>query len=149
MLQDPKYPSIPGTVNLNEVVDPSKLEDWEYEEPKKIGDIVLNPQPTDSPNDSLNVSELVSMFLGGILIHIQWSMATKMTILLIFALNSGVTVSLGPMVTTGFDEIASAFKVTTDQISFNNIGVMTLTTGGETFFTAAAAATETWLHRHL
>jgi hypothetical protein len=55
VLQDRKYPNIPGTINLNEVVDASKLEDWEYEEPKKIGDIVLNPQPTDSPNDPLNV----------------------------------------------------------------------------------------------
>ena len=67
-------------------------------------------------------------------------MATKMTILFILALNSGVTVSLGPMITTGFDEIASTFKVSTDQISFNIVGVMTLTTGGGTFFTAAAAA---------
>ena len=67
-------------------------------------------------------------------------MATKMTILFILALNSGVTVSLGPMITTGFDEIASTFNVTTDQISFNIVGVMTLTTGGGTFFTAAAAA---------
>jgi len=62
---------VPGTVNLNEEVDAgkfykgsdilqdtdfrsAKLEDWEYEEPKKRGDIVLNPQPTDSPNDPLN-----------------------------------------------------------------------------------------------
>lgn len=39
VLNDPKYPNVPGTVNLNEAVDASKLEDWEYEEPKKIGDI--------------------------------------------------------------------------------------------------------------
>jgi MFS family permease len=63
-----------------------------------------------------------------------------MSILFILALNSGVTVSLGPMITTGFDEMASTFKVATDQISFNIVGVMTLTTGGGTFFTAAAAA---------
>lgn len=50
VLDDPRYPNIPGTVSLNEVVDASKLEDWEYEEPKKLGDIVLNPQPTDSRN---------------------------------------------------------------------------------------------------
>jgi hypothetical protein len=74
VLQDPRYPNVPGTVNLNEKVDAcmfipkrgfqmkpvanqdviAKLEDWEYEEPKKRGDIVLNPQPTDSPNDPLN-----------------------------------------------------------------------------------------------
>ncbi|KAH6681581.1 major facilitator superfamily domain-containing protein [Halenospora varia] len=123
VLDDPKYPNIPGTVNLNEEVDASKLEDWEYEEPKKLGDIVLQPQPTDSPNDPLN-----------------WSMATKMAILLILSLTAGVTVSLGPMITTGFDEISQAFGVNTDTISFNIVGVMQLTTGSGTFFTAAAAA---------
>lgn len=76
VLDDPRYPNIPGTVNLNEVVDASKLEDWEYEEPKKLGDIVLNPQPTDSKNDPLN-----------------WSQATKICILLILSLTAGVTVS--------------------------------------------------------
>ncbi|KAF4634489.1 hypothetical protein G7Y89_g3610 [Cudoniella acicularis] len=123
ILNDPKYPNIPGTIILNEKVDASKLEDWEYEEPKKIGDIVLNPQPTDSPNDPLN-----------------WSTATKMTILLIVSLTAGVTVSLGPMITTGFDEISKAFNVTADQISFSIVGAMQLTTGSGTFFTAAAAA---------
>lgn len=44
------------------------------------------------------------------------------------------------MITTGFDEIASAFNVSVDQISFNIVGVMQLTTGSGTFFTAAAAA---------
>lgn len=70
ILQHPKYPNVSctliskagllitiqvlGTVNLNEAVDQSKLDDWEYEEPKKRGDIVLQPQPTDSLNDPLN-----------------------------------------------------------------------------------------------
>lgn len=67
---------VPGTVNLNEVVDSTKLEDWEYEEPKKRGDIVLQPQPTDSLNDPLN-----------------WSTGTKMAILFIVSLTAGVTVS--------------------------------------------------------
>ena len=122
VLDDKRYPSIPGTVNLNEKVDASKLEDWEYEEPKKRGDIVLQPQPSDSPNDPLN-----------------WSTATKITILLILSLIAGVTVSLGPMITTGFDEIAATFHVSADQISFNIVGLLQLTTGGGTFFTAAAA----------
>ncbi|KUJ13014.1 MFS general substrate transporter [Mollisia scopiformis] len=123
IIQDPKYPTPPGTVNLNEKVDSAKLDDWEYEEPKKIGDIVLNPQPTDSPNDPLN-----------------WSMATKMAILFILSLTAGVTVSLGPMITTGLDEVAKAFGVTDDQVSFNLVGLLQLTTGSGTFFTAAAAA---------
>lgn len=122
VLDDKRYPNIPGTVNLNEKVDASKLEDWEYEEPKKRGDIILQPQPSDSPNDPLN-----------------WSTGTKITILMILSLTAGVTVSLGPMITTGFDEIASTFHVSADQISFSIVGLLQLTTGGGTFFTAAAA----------
>jgi hypothetical protein len=44
------------------------------------------------------------------------------------------------MITTGFDEIASTFHVNADQISFNLVGMLQLTTGSGTFFTAAAAA---------
>jgi hypothetical protein len=44
------------------------------------------------------------------------------------------------MITTGFDEIASTFHVNADQISFNLVGLLQLTTGGGTFFTAASAA---------
>ncbi|KAL3419491.1 major facilitator superfamily transporter [Phlyctema vagabunda] len=123
ILNDPKYPNVPGTVRLSDNVTSEKLDDWEYTEPKKRGEIVLNPQPSDSPNDPLN-----------------WSNTTKFTILLLLALTSGVTVSLGPMITTGFDQIAEAFNVETDQISLGLVGVLQLTTGTGTFFTAAAAA---------
>jgi hypothetical protein len=44
------------------------------------------------------------------------------------------------MITTDFEEIAEAFKVSVDSMSFNTVGVMQLTTGGGTFFTVAAAA---------
>ncbi|KAF7881080.1 uncharacterized protein EAF02_006971 [Botrytis sinoallii] len=127
VLQDPRYPNIPGTVNLGENTagadGSSKEANWDYVEPKKRGEIVLNPQPSESPNDPLN-----------------WTTATKMAILLILALTAGVTVSLGPMITTGSEDIATAFNVTTDQVSFNIVGIMQLTTGSGTFFTAAAAA---------
>ena len=105
------------------IIITEKLEDWEYEEPKKRGDIVLNPQPSDSPNDPLN-----------------WSTTTKMAILLILSFTAGVTVSLGPMITTGLEDIAKEFGVTTDQVSFSVVGLLQLTTGGGTFFTAASAA---------
>jgi hypothetical protein len=48
--------------------------------------------------------------------------------------------SLGPMITTGLEDVAKAFNVTTDQVSFNIVGLLQLTTGSGTFFTAAAAA---------
>ena len=68
-------------------------------------------------------------------------MCVKMAILFILSLTAGVTVSyvrpsasflnhvaynewrLGPMITTGFDEIASTFHVNADQISFNLVGL--------------------------
>jgi hypothetical protein len=54
VLDAPNYPHAPGTTKLNDVVDSEKLEAWDYEEPKKRGDIVLQPQPSDFPNDPLN-----------------------------------------------------------------------------------------------
>lgn len=48
--------------------------------------------------------------------------------------------SLGVMITTGFEEIEKAFNVTADQVSFNLTGLLQMTTGSGTFFTAAAAA---------
>lgn len=44
------------------------------------------------------------------------------------------------MITTGFDQIAETFSISTDQISLGLVGVLQLTTGTGTFFTAAAAA---------
>ncbi|QSZ30492.1 hypothetical protein DSL72_000046 [Monilinia vaccinii-corymbosi] len=87
VLQDPRYPNIPGTVKLGQDTTgagaSSNEESWDYIEPKKRGELVLNPQPSDSPNDPLN-----------------WSTATKMAILLILALNAGVTVSYVQYLTT-------------------------------------------------
>jgi MFS family permease len=44
------------------------------------------------------------------------------------------------MITTGFDEIEKTFNVTAVQISFSLVGLLQITTGSGTFFTAAAAA---------
>ncbi|EKD20278.1 uncharacterized protein L3040_007289 [Drepanopeziza brunnea f. sp. 'multigermtubi'] len=123
ILQDPKHPYVPGTIKLNEDVSAEKLADWEYQEPKKRGDTILNPQPSDSPNDPLN-----------------WPTSTKLAILVILSFASGVTVSLGPMLTPGMEDIAKKFNVTTDQASFNLVGLLLAATGGALCFTAAAAA---------
>ncbi|RDW78296.1 hypothetical protein BP5796_06148 [Coleophoma crateriformis] len=123
VLDDPKYPNVPGTVRLSDKVTSEKLDDWEYTEPKKRGEIVLNPQPSDSPNDPLN-----------------WSNGTKYTILFILSMTAGVTVSLGPMITTAFEDISTTFKVDVNSVSLGVVGDMQLTTGSGTFFTAAAAA---------
>ncbi|TVY83057.1 putative MFS-type transporter [Lachnellula suecica] len=89
---------------------------------KKAGDIVLIPQPSDSVNDPLN-----------------WSETKKNVIIWILALASGVTVSLGPMVTPGFGEVIEDYKVTLDQVATYLVGVLVLATGTGTFFTSAAA----------
>lgn len=44
------------------------------------------------------------------------------------------------MITTGFEDIQKAFDVSADQVSFNLTGLLQMTTGSGTFFTAAAAA---------
>lgn len=43
-------------VELAELTDIilAKEANWDYVEPKKRGEIVLNPQPSESPNDPLN-----------------------------------------------------------------------------------------------
>lgn len=85
----------------------------------------------------------------------------KNAIILILAFTAGVTVAyvvspnlritclkityllyyrLGPMITTGFEEISKDFNVSLDQISSDLVGFMQMATGSGTFFTAAAAA---------
>jgi len=44
------------------------------------------------------------------------------------------------MITTGNVAIEKEFNVTADEISFNLVGLLQMTTGSGTFFTAAAAA---------
>ncbi|RYP78785.1 hypothetical protein DL769_003121 [Monosporascus sp. CRB-8-3] len=89
---------------------------------KKDGDIILVPQPSDSPNDPLN-----------------WSSAWKNSQMLILAFSSGVTIALGPMISPGLVIISKQYDVDPDTVSAFMVGTIVLFTGSVTFFTASGA----------
>jgi MFS family permease len=89
---------------------------------KREGDIILQPQPSDSPNDPLN-----------------WSRMRKESIMLILAFSSGVTTALGPMVTPGIPLLAKKYNVSLDMAASLIIGFLAFWIGFTTFFTAAGA----------
>ncbi|KAJ4339158.1 hypothetical protein N0V95_007843 [Ascochyta clinopodiicola] len=89
---------------------------------KRDGDIVLQPQPSDSPNDPLN-----------------WSAARKEIIMIILAFSSGFTTSLGPMVTPGLPVIVQKYNVSIDMVASLIVGFLAFWIGFTTFFTASGA----------
>jgi MFS family permease len=89
---------------------------------KRDGDIILQPQPSDSPNDPLN-----------------WSKMRKESIMLLLAFASGVTTALGPMVTPGLPLLAMKYNVSPDMAASLIIGFLAFWIGFTTFFTAAGA----------
>ncbi|KAF1355810.1 MFS general substrate transporter [Lizonia empirigonia] len=115
VLEDRQMAAPPGTSTLEDPgIDTTGL--------KRDGDIVLQPQPSDSPNDPLN-----------------WSAVRKEVIMVILAFSSGVTTSLGPMITPGLPLIAQKYKVSIDLVSSLVIGFLAFWIGFTTFFTAAGA----------
>ncbi|KAH9893654.1 MFS transporter-like protein [Xylariomycetidae sp. FL2044] len=121
VLEDRHLDRPPGTSKLGEqeAVGPDGSSTIEL---KKDGDIILVPQPSDSPNDPLN-----------------WSMAWKNSIMLILAFSSGVTTSLGPMISPGLVIISEQFQVDPDTVAAFMVGAIVLFTGAVTFFTASGA----------
>ncbi|KAL5380856.1 hypothetical protein PMIN02_010487 [Paraphaeosphaeria minitans] len=117
VFNDPHMTSPPGTYTIgvdNEQANDSSL--------KRDGDIILQPQPSEDPNDPLN-----------------WSRAWKESILLILAFASGVTTALGLMVTPGLQVIVLNYKVSIDLASSLIIGIFAFWVGATTFFTASGA----------
>ncbi|XP_014554024.1 hypothetical protein COCVIDRAFT_106139 [Bipolaris victoriae FI3] len=121
VLDDPHMAAPPGTSTINDSgssvdskVDSSYL--------KRDGDIILQPQPSDSPNDPLN-----------------WSPIRKECIMVLLAFSSGVTTALGPMVTPGLPLLAKKYNVSIDMVSSLIIGFLAFWIGFTTFFTAAGA----------
>ncbi|OAG02758.1 MFS transporter-like protein [Paraphaeosphaeria sporulosa] len=118
VLNDLHMASPPGTYTIgaenSEQANDSSL--------KRDGDIILQPQPSDNPNDPLN-----------------WSRAWKESIILILAFASGVTTALGPMVTPGLQVIVADYKVSIDLASSLIIGFFAFWVGATTFFTASGA----------
>ena len=94
---------VPGTAPLNELgrvdreisgVDPGLLKH------DASGEIVLVPQPSDSPNDPLN-----------------WSQWRKDSMLLIIGLNAAVVGAYGPMLSPGFVTVSKDLHITVEVLS--------------------------------
>ncbi|KAF1941494.1 MFS general substrate transporter [Clathrospora elynae] len=121
VLEDKHLAAPPGTSIINtsgsfedEKTDSSYL--------KRDGEIILQPQPSDSPNDPLN-----------------WSPIRKECIMVLLAFSSGVTTALGPMVTPGLPLIAMKYNVSIGMVSSLIIGFLAFWIGFTTFFSAAGA----------
>lgn len=121
VLEDPRTESPPGTAKLGatESADDLTIDKTSL---KCHGDIILQPQPSDSPNDPLN-----------------WSRTWKESIMVILAFSSGITTALGPMVTPGLHVVAAKYNVSLDMVSSLLIGFLAFWIGFTTFFTAAGA----------
>lgn len=121
ILDDRHMAAPPGTSTINDSgpeidskVDTSHL--------KRDGDTILQPQPSDSPNDPLN-----------------WSPLRKECLMWFLAFSSGVTTSLGPMVSPGLPLLAAKYKVSIDEVASLIVGFVAFWIGFTTFFTAAGA----------
>ncbi|KAG9190989.1 hypothetical protein G6011_09077 [Alternaria panax] len=121
ILEDRHMAAPPGTSTIN--VSASALDSKvDSSELKRDGDIILQPQPSSSPNDPLN-----------------WSPSRKECIMILLAFSSGVTTSLGPMVTPALPLIAMKYNVSIDMVASLVIGFLAFWIGFTTFFTAAGA----------
>ncbi|CAI6341168.1 unnamed protein product [Periconia digitata] len=121
VLDDPHMAAPPGTVNIGAKNDTGDVPKDESSL-KRDGNIILQPQPSDNPNDPLN-----------------WSRAWKESIMIILAFSSGVTTALGPMVTPGLQVIAMKYNVSLNMVSSLIIGFLAFWIGFTTFFTASGA----------
>ncbi|KAF2190289.1 MFS general substrate transporter [Zopfia rhizophila CBS 207.26] len=120
VLQDPKMAAPPGTATIG--ASPAVEVGAGIKHLKRNGNIILQPQPSDNPNDPLN-----------------WSAAWKNSIMVLLAFSSGVTTALGPMVTPGLVVVAEKYHVSLDQASSLLIGFVAFWIGFTTFFTASGA----------
>ncbi|KAF2873766.1 MFS transporter-like protein [Massariosphaeria phaeospora] len=120
ILEDGQMASPPGTAIIggSDDVDMGKNSD----SLKRDGNVILQPQPSDSPNDPLN-----------------WSRAWKESILIVLAFSSGVTISLGPMINPGLHVVSEKYGVSLDLVASVLIGFSAFWIGFTTFFTASGA----------
>ncbi|KPM45914.1 hypothetical protein AK830_g698 [Neonectria ditissima] len=89
---------------------------------KKVGSIVLIPQPSDSPNDPLN-----------------WSKATKNTIAILVSVISTTVIAMSVMLTPAIPIISHDFSVSVDTASTWTIGLLVFWTGFTASVTAAGS----------
>ncbi|KAL7621685.1 hypothetical protein AAE478_009012 [Parahypoxylon ruwenzoriense] len=121
ILDDYSLPTVPGTVTLAEK-EKRPGQDLTGDL-KKIGDIVLVPQPDDSKDDPLN-----------------WPAWRKNTIVVVLSVGSAVVAALGAMISPGLPLLAEEFDKSLDTIATFLVGLFIFWTGFFTFFTSAAAS---------
>ena len=93
ILEDRKTPRPLGTVPLESKGSSFDIELQESKHLKRNGDIVLQPQPTDSPNDPLN-----------------WPYKRKLTLLLIVAVAAYTAAGISNMLATGYAVLAKELR---------------------------------------
>ncbi|KLJ06063.1 hypothetical protein EMPG_10507 [Blastomyces silverae] len=120
VLDDNKLAEVPGTSLLDK--GNTEESDTQNLNLKTKAGVVLVPQPSDNINEPYN-----------------WSDVKKNLLMWTLALASGVAVSVGPIIAPGLVVASEKYKVSLDQVATFLIGVLILSTGGGTFFTAAAA----------
>ncbi|KAM5344068.1 hypothetical protein ACJ41O_012605 [Fusarium nematophilum] len=89
---------------------------------KKVGNIVLVPQPSDSPNDPLN-----------------WPKWTKNTIGILVSVISTTVIAMSAMLTPAIPIISREFSVSVDTASTWTIGLLVFWTGFTASVTAAGS----------
>ncbi|KAI6432119.1 hypothetical protein MCOR21_003590 [Pyricularia oryzae] len=105
ILECKKMEVVPGTAFMNDQDDlPPELAEVPRELLKKgkgrYRDVILVPQPTDSPNDPLN-----------------WPQWKKEMVLLIVAMSAAVVGAYGPMLSPGFVQVSSDLGITVQMLS--------------------------------
>lgn len=121
VLEDRHLALPPGSSILSESKD-ATTESPDTVGLKKVGNIVLVPQPSDSPNDPLN-----------------WSKATKNTIGILVSVISTTVIAMSVMLTPAIPIIAHRFTVSIDIASTWTIGLLVFWTGFTASITAAGS----------
>ncbi|KAM7218614.1 serine/threonine kinase 16 [Rhypophila decipiens] len=105
ILECKKMEMVPGTAFMSDQDDlPPEFADIPRDRLKhgtgRFKDVILVPQPSDSPNDPLN-----------------WPQYQKEVILLIVSFTAAIVGAYGPMLSPGFVEIASNLNITVEILS--------------------------------
>ena len=122
ILDDPRMEVVPGTAFMADQNDlPVEYRDIPRDQLKhgkgRFSDIILVPQPSNSPNDPLN-----------------WPQWQKEMILLIVGLSASVVGAYGPMLSPGFVPISKDLNITVNTLSQATAWLI-LTIGASLFIT--------------
>ncbi|KAI1087653.1 MFS general substrate transporter [Rostrohypoxylon terebratum] len=127
VLEDKHLPHVPGTALLTDVISSDnahrhgELASALRHGRGKDADVVLVPQPSNSPNDPLN-----------------WPLWKKDLMLFFICIDTAVVGAWGPMISPGFVEMASQFGISYNKLN-GDLGYGILVIGLSCFFTNSMA----------